>query len=248
MSNSGRTIFCGDVHGCLDELDELIRVLEIKQSDTIVMLGDLIDRGPDPVGVVRRVREKGWRSILGNHEDRAIRWLKNESLVARGRPNNMVPPGPRRAAEWNALSAEDVSWLWKLPVVIEAAGWTAVHAGFEPRFDSSRQEVDKMLRVRFAHKDTGKYVPMDPEKMGQPPDTLFWSEMWRGPESVVYGHSVFGSVRVEEPAEGVLCVGLDTGCVYGGALSSMVVDGGAREIVSVRAARTYFSYEDRRNQ
>ncbi len=244
----GRTIFCGDVHGCLDELDELMKTAEVCQSDTIIMLGDLIDRGPDPVGVVRRVREMGWLSILGNHEDRALCWLKNESLVAGGRPNNMSAPGPKRAAEWNSLSADDVGWLWRLPVTISAAGWTAVHAGLEPRLPMVKQETDKMLRVRFAHKDTGKHVPIDPVKMVQPPDTLFWAEIWKGPENVVYGHSVFDAVRFDYPAYGVSCVGLDTGCVYGGMLSALITDRGVNSVVSVKAKKAYFSYEDRRQQ
>lgn len=248
MSGVGRVIFVGDVHGCLDELDELVRTLSLSSSDRLIMIGDLIDRGPDPVGVVRRVRESGWESLLGNHEDKAIHWLKNESLVKGGRPNNMQPPSPGRMAEWKRLSPKDVGWLWRLPMTIEAGGWTAVHAGLEPRFILAKQEVDKMLRVRFAHKETGKYVPMDPEKMEQPPDTLFWAEMWGGPESVVYGHSVFGSVRLDERPGGAVCAGIDTGCVYGGALTAAVLDGGVMTFVSVTAKREYFSYADRKKQ
>jgi diadenosine tetraphosphatase ApaH/serine/threonine PP2A family protein phosphatase len=244
----GRVIFIGDVHGCLDELDDLVRTLSLSSSDRVVMIGDLIDRGPDPVGVVRRVRESGWDCVLGNHEEKAIHWLKNESMVKGGRPNNMQPPSPVRMAEWRRLSPKDVGWLWKLPLTIQARGWTAVHAGFEPRFDVAGQKADRMLRVRFCHKDTGKYVPMDPEKMEQPPDTLFWAEMWRGPESVVYGHSVFEAVRFDSHPEGAMCVGIDTGCVYGGSLTAAVVDSGVMELVSVKAKKEYFSYKDRAKQ
>ncbi len=242
----GRTIFVGDVHGCLDELDELVRTLSLTSSDRLVFVGDLIDRGPDPVGVVRRVRENGWDSVLGNHEERALRWLKNESLVKAGRPNNMFPPSPLRAAEWRRLSPKDVGWLWKLPLTIRSKGWTVVHAGFEPSHGVSEQEADKMLHVRFTHKDTGQYVPMDPEKMEQPPDTMFWAEMWRGPENVVYGHSVFSAARFDVGPTGSTCVGIDTGCVYGGALTAAVLDCGVMNMVSVKAKKPYFSYDDRR--
>lgn len=246
MSNSGRTIFCGDVHGCLDELDELMKTLEIRQSDRVIMVGDMIDRGPDPVGVVRRVRENGWESVLGNHEDKAIRWLKNESIrESSGRPNNMMPPGPSRAAEWKSLSPEDVGWLWRLPVTIEAAGWTVVHAGLESGLLLKDQKADRMMRARFMDKETGKHVPLEADRLEQPANTVFWTEIWGGPESIVYGHSVFDSVRVDEPLPGVRCVGLDTGCVYGGCLSCMVVSDGVNEFVSVQARSQYFSYGDR---
>lgn len=242
----GRSVFVGDVHGCLEELDELVLKLSLSASDRLILIGDLIDRGPDPVGVVRRVRESGWECVLGNHEEKAIRWLKNESLVKSGRPNNMQPPSASRAAEWRRLSPADVGWLWRLPLTLESGGWTAVHAGFEPRRPVQHQDADNMLHVRFAHKDTGKYVPMDPVTMKQPPDTLFWAEMWTGPEKVVYGHSVFDSVRFDQGPDDVRCVGIDTGCVYGGSLTAAVVDGDVLEIVSVPAKKTYFSYGDRR--
>ncbi len=237
-----RTIFIGDVHGCLDELDELIKNLGVRSRDSVIVLGDMIDRGPDPVGVVRRVRESGWQSILGNHEEKALRWLKNESMVKSGRPNQMQPPGEKRAAEWRRLSAQDLGWLWKLPLTIRSKGWTAVHAGLEPGLPRDRQEADHVMRLRYVDKVTGKHVPGRPD-MSQPPGTVFWTEMWKG-ESIVYGHSVFPSVRFDHH-DGGMCVGIDTGCVYGGSLTAAVVGGGVMEIVSVKAKLKYFSYEDR---
>lgn len=239
-----RTIFCGDVHGCLDELDELVKTLEVRQSDRIVMLGDLIDRGPDPVGVVRRVRERGWQSILGNHEERAIRWLKNESFrKASGRQNPMVPPYAQRRKEWESLSADDVGWLWRLPLTVSVGDWRAVHAGLGPR-PFLDQDVDDLLHIRYVD-PFGRTVPVDPATMEQPPNTVFWTESWPGPESVLYGHSVFDEVRIDRRPSGATCLGLDTGCVYGGSLSSAVLHDGQMEIVSVRASREHFSYDDR---
>lgn len=243
-----RTVVIGDVHGCLDELDELVRKLEVKSSDRVIMLGDLVDRGPDPVGCVRRVREAGWECVLGNHEQKAIQWLKNESLRrASGRPNNMMTPSPARMAQWNALSADDVGWMWRLPMIVKTGRWTVVHAGFEPRFSVDKQDGDKILRVRYVDERTGKYVPLSSDVLAQPPGTVFWAEMWDGPESVLYGHSVWKSPRVHDRPGGVSCVGLDTGCVYGGDLTAGIVDAeeGVLELVSVRAKKEYFSYGDR---
>ncbi|MCA9656860.1 MAG: metallophosphoesterase [Myxococcales bacterium] len=52
-----RTLIVGDVHGCLAELDALLVELEPRAGDRFVFVGDIVDRGPDSVGVVRRVRE-----------------------------------------------------------------------------------------------------------------------------------------------------------------------------------------------
>jgi bis(5'-nucleosyl)-tetraphosphatase (symmetrical) len=240
----GRHIFIGDAHGCLDELDELLRTAEVCPTDRVVMIGDMLDRGPDPVGVVRRVRERGFESVLGNHEDRALRWLRAEAArVSSGRPNNMIPPYPKRREEWESLSADDVEWLRGLPLKIVVGRWVAVHAGLGPRpiYD---QDLDDLLHIRYVNSDK-KTVHIDHVTMEQPPDTIFWAEAWPGPECVIYGHSTFESPRVDRRPLGSVCVGLDTGCVYGGALSAAVLDGNRLEIVSVKAAREYFSYPDR---
>lgn len=248
----GRTIICGDVHGCLDELDELIKQLEVRSSDDVIMVGDLIDRGPDPVGVVRRVREKGYRGVIGNHEDRAIRWLRNESIrTGSGRPNGMRAPFPSRRREWESLSGDDLSWLWKLPVrvTVDVDGgrrWVVVHAGLEPSLGLGEQDYDQMLRIRYVD-ENGVHARPDAEKMFEAPaGARHWAERWRGPESVVYGHSVFDDVRVDSPGPGVECYGIDTGCVYGGALSAVILDAESVQVVQVKAAQEYFSYSKRK--
>jgi bis(5'-nucleosyl)-tetraphosphatase (symmetrical) len=241
----GRTVFIGDAHGCLDELDELVRTVGLEADDRVVMLGDMLDRGPDPVGVIRRVRERGWRSILGNHEDRALRWLRAESeRVLSGRPNNMHPPYPQRKAEWDSLSSADLEWMRRLPLTITVGRWTAVHAGFRPGQPMYEQEADDMLHIRYVDA-SGRPVPINHVTMQQPPNTVFWTEAWKGPECVVYGHSTVDVVRIDRgPLESV-CAGLDTGCVYGGLLTAAVTHGNTLELVSVKAAREYFSYDDR---
>ena len=53
----GRTIALGDIHGCATALQTLLDALELSQSDTLVMLGDAIDRGPDSYGVIQQLLE-----------------------------------------------------------------------------------------------------------------------------------------------------------------------------------------------
>lgn len=238
---SRRTIVIGDVHGCLDELDELLHVVQFAPtSDRLVFVGDLIDRGPAPVGVMRRARELGAESVMGNHEDKCIQWFSRDAeRVSRGRPNGMSVH-PDRLKEWALLSREDLDWIRSLPVTIALPeGWLIVHAGFEDR-PMEDQRPDKMMRICNIDPETGKMKsPLD--DLDQRPGTIPWMDRWRRTESVAYGHAVHGMEfpRVDRSESGAECVGLDTGCVFGGHLTAMILCGGAVDFARVRAKRTY---------
>ena len=79
-----RTLVIGDVHGCLDELRALlVRCSFDGASDRLVLLGDLLDRGPDPVGCVQFARELGAESVVGNHEETHLRFRSHRPKRAR---------------------------------------------------------------------------------------------------------------------------------------------------------------------
>jgi Icc-related predicted phosphoesterase len=63
-----RTLIVGDVHGCNDELGELLKVAHFTVGDRLVLVGDLVAKGPDSAGVVQRARELGALAVLGNHD------------------------------------------------------------------------------------------------------------------------------------------------------------------------------------
>lgn len=241
-----RQIVIGDVHGCLEELDELLRTVEYVQGrDRLLMVGDLIDRGPDPRGVVRRAMELRAKVTKGNHEEKCLRWLRNEDVLRRtGRPNRMHRPPESRRLEWESLSADEVSWLDALPLCLELDGWTVVHAGFEPGRALSQQRPDKVMRVRWVDKD-GHMVPSS--DLEQPEGSLCWMELWRGPKSVVYGHAVHSLSEPRVDDHGAFrCVGVDTGCVFGGRLTAMLLLDGRTEFVSVPAKREYMPLKGRK--
>src|SRR6516164_9026001 len=74
-----RDIVIGDVHGCRDELHELLRVVGYRAPDRLVFTGDLVDRGPDSVGVVRDVRKLGAVAVMGNHDEWYARYYAHET-------------------------------------------------------------------------------------------------------------------------------------------------------------------------
>ncbi len=230
-----RTLVVGDVHGCLAELEELLRTAEhVPGRDRLVFLGDLLDRGPDPVGVLRRVRELRAECVLGNHEEKHVRYAAHEARRNddHGYRIPMKRFDARRAAEHAELTHDDLVWLSRLPRVLPlGGGWVAVHAGFIPGLAIAAQPPDWTIRLRYVDA-AGTPVPRargDAREPGIRP----WAAAWTGPESVVYGHfpQRLDVPKRDDPAPGVACLGIDTGCVYGGRLTALVLPG--EEIVQV---------------
>lgn len=231
-----QTIVIGDVHGCLEELDALLALLSVKAGANLVFAGDLLDRGPDPVGVVRRVRELGARAVMGNHDEKHVRFGRHEARRLR-EPSyrNPVSMSDERVREHRALSADDLAFLAARPTYLRLdPPWVVVHGGFEPNRAIEEQKNAVMLRVR--HVDTGgRMVSLGHEG----PATSPWATRWQGPESVVYGHDVHDleHPRIDHPVDSVSCYGIDTGCCFGGRLTALMLP--SREIVQVQAKRAY---------
>jgi hypothetical protein len=235
-----RTIVIGDVHGCLEELDELLASLAVRRHrDRLVFLGDLVDRGPDPVGVVRRVRELGAECLHGNHEDKHVRWARHQAR-ARREPGYRNPMRSMRAEEQAAnarLRDDDIAWLASLPAFLDLGDWIAVHAGIEPGRPLHAQKRAALCRVRWV--DHRGLMSTGNDATEQPEGSVRWAEAWRGPQHVVYGHHVLSREMplVDRREDGVECWALDTGCCFGGRLSALVLP--ERTLVQVEARAQY---------
>lgn len=219
-----RTICVGDIHGCLDEFDMLMKEVEYKQGeDRLVLLGDLIDRGPDPAGVVRRAREIGAESVMGNHEEKALRWRKHEQR-RREDPDHYKNPMSKvaeaRLAQWAAIRDEDWDWLSKLPVFLHLTDtWTAVHGGCAPGISIEEQKPNELMRMRYIDTTRNKMASLN--ERGEAPDNcVHWTELWAGPRNIVYGHYTRDDIYVTNKS--AVTVGIDTGCVHGKFLTAAI--------------------------
>lgn len=235
-------MFIGDVHGCLDEFEELINRLQVGPQDRVVCLGDFMDKGPHPAECVRFARELGVESVLGNHEEKHLRWRRHEDRRREqpGYKNPMRPFSERVAVQNAALSDEDVAWLRGLPWYLEALpGLVAVHGGLLPGRSLEQQDPSTMIRARWVSPQ-GKHVPTDYENPTPPGGTRHWVEVYDGHHNVVYGHEAhsLSTPRVDITAGGT-CFGIDTGCVHGGRLTALVVDGAQHSFVQVQARQCY---------
>lgn len=233
-----RTFVIGDIHGEMDHLRRLMgRLPDVGASDTVVFLGDYVDRGPHSRAVVNAVRgldrDTGCNVVClrGNHEDA---WLR---VIDHGWPGFVLPPGNGCIAAFNSfrgapadamLSGEDyealltgrflppevVTWFRGLPFWYEDEHAIYVHAGLgtdtEGRFVHPREAAD--------------------------PFALLWARTtaffrdYRG-KRVVVGHThtmqlppELSQHTVDDPTDvwaGPSVVALDTGCGRGGFLSAL---------------------------
>lgn len=240
----------GDIHGCLEEFDELLKKIQYNKNQMrMILLGDLVDRGPDSAGVVARARELGLESIKGNHEDKALRWSKHEkNRLEKGIANPMKSMSESDAKSLEKMTDQDWSYLKNLPLSINLGlNWHAVHAGVEPGVVFDRQVPAQVMRVRYVN-EKGRGTALNPDK-SQPEGTVYWDQKWEGPESIIYGHCVHDLKNIRHTVyNGVSMVGIDTGCVFGGHLTaaflhnkSQLIDTYSPEYVQVKARQKYFA-------
>jgi hypothetical protein len=226
-----RSIFIGDVHGCAAELKSLLERVAPVSGDHVYFVGDLVARGPDTPGVLALVREVKGRSVRGNHEQRL---LDARSAVRQSAPLPKLEDSHRKLLD--ELGDEDWDLIETQPLYlrIEEHDAYVVHAGFVPGIPIEAQSPRWMLTLRSINDDGSPS-----SKTGGTP----WAARWIGPPHVVFGHDAHQRVQLHPWA-----TGLDSGCVYGGELTALVLESGAalaapaeREalLVKVPARRRY---------
>lgn len=249
-----RQIIVSDVHGCLDELKELLDRVRPEPMDTIVFLGDLLDKGPRPLETLRFVRSlPNAVMVKANHEERYLQWRRH---VARREadPRYVIPMRPlseenQRVAA--ALTQEDLDWLGRNPpYIVVRPGWLCVHGGLLPNQPHHAQEASKLIRLKWVRYDSNanrwKSVATDYTVTGEdvdepvPTGAVHWSEVYDGPLNVVVGHQVIGLTDpVVTQAKRALVYRIDTGCVYGGRLTALILGEEVPRFVQVQARRAY---------
>jgi predicted phosphodiesterase len=216
----GRTILVGDVHGCVDELRALLEQCEHSKDDQVILVGDLVAKGPDSAGVVQFARESGFGAVLGNHDEHVL------TVAKQGAPSGKREHHALVAA---TLGASDLEWLGDRPLWMapRVAGWNVlvVHGGFIPGVPLSAQPRKYLLNLRSIHEDGSPSRRID----GAP-----WASLWKGPAHVVFGHDALRGLQ-----QHAFATGLDTGCVYGQRLTALILP--ENRIVSVAAKRAYSS-------
>jgi len=259
----------GDVQGCCNPLEQLLQTIDFSPSrDHLYVLGDLVNRGPDSLGVLRRLRGLGHAAtcLLGNHDLHLL-------AVAHGvrKPHRSDTLG----GILNAPDRDDwLNWLRQQRLAVWAHGWLMVHAGIVPQWDVAQTvslagEVETMLRspdigdflismygneparwrddlqgvdrlrcvvnsltrLRFCALDGTMEFATKEGVDGAPQGFMPWFEVpgrRTAGTPVAFGHwSTLGLINRDD------LLSLDTGCLWGGQLTAVRVDGATRELIQI---------------
>lgn len=201
-----RHVVIGDIHGCFDELSELLDRIAPSDDDVVISAGDIVRKGPAPESCLELWRDRGWTAVLGNQE---------QKVLAGSEP----------------LRGDLVDYIRTWPLFVELEDFAVVHGGVIPGRPLEKQR-ETLTSLRHIRRDGDRWMPVP--KGEERPGDRFWSEVWDGPRTILYGHTPRDNARRDAKA-----IGLDTGCVYGGKLSAAVLDHGEWRIVSVKARRAY---------
>ena len=232
-SEKGPFDVIGDVHGCLEELLGLLGMLGYSPDGTppegrvAVFVGDLVDRGPDSVGVLRlvmRMAAAGHAIVLpGNHDDKLMRKLGGSDVTM---GHGLKETVEQLEAEPAEFVAEVRTFLKGLVghYVFDGGRLVVAHAGM--REDMQGRTSGRVRDFALYGETTG-----ETDEFGLPV-RYDWASEYRGRAAVVYGHT-----PVPDPEWVNNTINIDTGCVFGGRLTALRYP--ERELVTVPAKQTY---------
>ena len=212
----GRTIVIGDIHGCFDELSDLLKLVELRTDDRVIAVGDLVVKGTKDRDVLDLfIEDARFSSVIGNH-DRALRqyW--------RGEPIRLTKEQRATAGQLESQRERYSAYLRSLPFTINLGSHLVVHAGVRPGVPLRRQMASDLTEMRTMGANPSR-------RRGVP-----WYDVYRGKRIVLFGHWPAKTPRLAPRA-----IGLDTGCVYGDRLTGYIIE--MDQFVSVPARRAYAS-------
>jgi len=262
-------IMVGDVQGCAGALERLLEEIGFSASrDHLYVLGDLVNRGPDSLGTLRRLRGLGPSAtcLLGNHDWHLLAVAAGVRRKHRSDTLDDILGAPDREA-W-------LDWLRQRRMAVHAHGWLMLHAGVVPQWDLPQTlDLAGALEARLRSAEPRAFLEA---MFGNEP--VRWSDALEGDARLRFTLNTLTRIRFVDAAGtldfatkdgvdsappgfvpwfdvpgrrtartpiafghwstlGLLdrpdLLGLDTGCVWGGALTAVRIDGARREVFQV---------------
>ena len=221
----------GDIHGCIDELEELLEMIPPK--DPLIFVGDYIDRGPNSFQVIERLIKEKKRSVFlkGNHEVMFLSHFKSplntkipaSAFLLNGGKLTLDSYGLKESVhDIKKLPARHIDFYMNLVNYYESKDFLVVHAGVRADLgpDIKNQNEDDLHWIRM--------------------DWLKSEHKWTG-KRVYFGHTpslyIYGIKDQTKPIFGEKSLGIDTGCVYGGYLSA--INSKTDKLIQVKAKTNY---------
>jgi serine/threonine protein phosphatase 1 len=206
-----RTFAIGDIHGCLDKLLDLIELIDPDPKDRLIFLGDYIDRGESASEVIDFLIDLARRVpcvfLRGNHEDMFFTFLEfgsNKTIFFTNGGlktiESYIKPEGFTGNDQVARSLPEAhrDFFSNLKLYHEDEGYIYVHAGIKPGKPMKEQDKYDLIWIR----DEFIFLPTGIKK------------------KVIFGHTPFARPMVKPDK-----IGIDTGAVYGGALTAIEIPG-----------------------
>jgi serine/threonine protein phosphatase 1 len=225
-----RVYAIGDVHGRMDLLEQLIARIRSDNAERprasvrVILLGDIVDRGPEAAALVHRCMAWTARSdrfvvLKGNHEAMMVHALRGNftalalwlgqggaaTLTSWGVPDDVLRDGPSIELMDEAnrrIPAAVLNWLDALPLTLRVGGYLFVHAGIRPGIALADQTAEDMLWIRREFLESDASHPL----------------------VVVHGHSESDDGIVERPNR----IGIDTAAYRTHRLSALALEADTR--------------------
>lgn len=205
-------IIYGDIHGCYKSLKSLRKEINPKKDDIEVCVGDVITKGKNSIKVLDYLIKKNIKSVLGNHEDKLLRYLKH----ATSKKKNPIILNDDEQEIVSKLTKEHIEYLQNMPYFMKYKKITILHGGILNHFNLeslSKREMQLVLRLRYLDKNC-HFISYGKEN----DKSIFWADIYDGNQGlIVHGHRWSKEVIISPHA-----IGIDTGCVYGNKLSAVV--------------------------
>lgn len=223
----------GDIHGCRSELETLLARLGYvdghhPEGRTAVFVGDLVDRGPDSPGVLRRVMGMVAAGdalcVPGNHENKLGRWLKGRKVQETHGLAETIEQLGQESEEFRAEVGAFIDGLVS-HYVLDEGKLVVCHAGLPEKYHG---RTSGRVRSHALYGDTTG----ETDEFGLPV-RYPWAEEYRGRATVVYGHT---PVPNTSWVNNTIC--LDTGAVFGGRMTALRWP--ERELVDVPAEKVWY--------
>ena len=232
----------GDVHGCFDELVELLKelgyeistqpdgeiVVEPPQGRKAIFVGDFVDRGPKVAEVLRLVmgmqKTGAALCVPGNHDVKLVRALQGRNVNPTHGLAESLSQLEEESAEFKTQITEFLNGLVS-HYVLDSGKLVVAHAGMKAELQG--RASGRVREFALYGETTG-----ETDEFGLP-IRINWADEYRGNAMVVYGHT-----PVAEPQWVNQTINIDTGCVFGGKLTALRYP--EKEIVSVPAYQTYY--------
>ncbi len=193
----------GDIHGCYSHLSNLLKKITIMENDTLLFLGDYIDRGPDSYEVVESILRLGSKlakviCLKGNHEQMYLDFLRgtDQDLFFSNGGNQTLQSYKKNG--WEYPPPEHMRFFLSLNLYHETENYIFVHAGLHSNVPLQNQNPRDMLWIR--------------RQFYMSPNT--WNK------TIVFGHTHFWEPFVRDGK-----IGIDTGACTGGALTCVELPG-----------------------